>query len=180
MNSPSQPPGGLRVRRAGTADNILLAEVGAETFFATFAADNTPEDMAAYLAGSFSPAKQAAELADPATRFLIIEAQGQTAGYARLKFGPAPAGPAARQPLEIARFYARPAWIGQGVGAGLMQACLDEARQAGCDWVWLDVWERNPRAITFYRKWGFVEVGEQVFQLGSDRQRDLIMARPAA
>jgi hypothetical protein len=29
----------------------------------------------------------------------------------------------------------------------------------GRDVVWLDIWERNPRAIIFYRKWGFVEAG---------------------
>ena len=47
----------------------------------------------------------------------------------------------------------------------------------GCDVVWLDVWEKNLRAIAFYRKWGFIEVGEQTFQLGDDLQQDLLMAR---
>jgi ribosomal protein S18 acetylase RimI-like enzyme len=58
-----------------------------------------------------------------------------------------------------------------------MQACLDEAKQNHCDVIWLDVWERNPRAIAFYRKWGFVQVGTQTFQLGDDLQNDWIMAR---
>jgi ribosomal protein S18 acetylase RimI-like enzyme len=43
--------------------------------------------------------------------------------------------------------------------------------------VWLDVWEDNLRAIRFYRKWAFVEVGVQGFQLGDDLQNDLLMAR---
>jgi ribosomal protein S18 acetylase RimI-like enzyme len=58
-----------------------------------------------------------------------------------------------------------------------MRACLDEAERRGCDAIWLDVWERNPRARTFYQKWSFVEVGSQIFQLGDDRQHDLIMQR---
>jgi ribosomal protein S18 acetylase RimI-like enzyme len=45
--------------------------------------------------------------------------------------------------------------------------------------VWLDVWERNTRAISFYERWGFVVVGEQDFVLGDDVQRDLLMARGA-
>jgi GNAT superfamily N-acetyltransferase len=155
----------------------LLAEVGAETFYDSFAADNTPENVAAYLAASFSPEKQAQELADPASRFLIAEAEGATVGYARVKFGQAPAAVAGRRPMEIVRFYARKPWISKGVGARLMQACLREAERADCDVIWLDVWERNPRAIAFYRQWGFVEVGTQVFQLGEDPQRDLLMAR---
>ncbi len=170
----------LRIRYAKTSDNILLAEVGAETFADSFAAENTPEDMAIYLAQAFGPEKQAIELADPASRFLIAESKGLTAGYARLRFGEAPAAIVGQRPMEIVRFYARKPWIGKGVGAQLMQACLQEAERAGCDVVWLDVWERNLRAIAFYRKWGFVEVGTQVFQLGKDPQHDLIMARPVS
>ena len=79
--------------------------------------------------------------------------------------------------MEIVRFYARKPWIGKGVGAHLMKGCLQEARTAGCDVVWLDVWEKNLRAIAFYRKWRFIEVGEQAFQLGDDLQQDLLMVK---
>ncbi|HET7087678.1 MAG TPA: GNAT family N-acetyltransferase [Anaerolineae bacterium] len=172
------PP--LRIRYATVSDNIQLAEVGAETFYDSFAAENTPENMAAYLAEAFGPEKQARELADSASRFLIVERDGLTVGYARLKFGEAPPAIMGRRPMEIVRFYARKAWIGKGVGARLMRACLREAERAGRDVVWLGVWERNSRAIAFYRKWGFVQAGTQMFRLGDDPQRDLLMARPVS
>ena len=165
------------IRSASPADNTLLADLGRETFFETFAAENTPENMAAYLSEAFSPEKQGSELADPATRFLIVEETGQAIGYARLRSGQAPAAIVGKMPIEIVRFYVRKSWIGKGVGAQLMQACLLEAETAASDVVWLDVWERNQRAIAFYRQWEFVEVGAQPFQLGEDRQRDLLMAR---
>jgi ribosomal protein S18 acetylase RimI-like enzyme len=168
----------LRIRHADAADNRLLAEVGAETFAETFGPDNAPENMATYLAASFGPAKQAAELADSAVRFLIAERDGAVVGYAKLKFEPAPAAVGGARPMEICRLYARTAWIGQGIGARLMQACLDEAAAAGCDRVWLDVWSRNPRAIDFYRRWGFEIVGSATFWVGHDPQDDYLMARP--
>lgn len=168
----------VRIRRATRADGRLLAEVGAETFSDTFAADNTPENMAAYLAESFGSGIQERELSDPCSRFLIAEVDGTAAGYARLRFGPAPRAVAGRKPVEIVRFYARKRWIGKGIGARLMRACLDEAGGEGCDAVWLDVWERNPQAIAFYRRWGFRKVGAQEFRLGGDRQQDWLMARP--
>ncbi len=167
----------IDIRYGAESDNVLLSELGAETFTDSFAAENTPENMAAYLKASFSPEKQAAELADPATVFLIAQVAGQTAGYARLKAGPGPLEVGGLRPVEIVRFYARKEWIGRGVGPGLMQACLTEAGKRGCDTIWLDVWERNPRAIAFYRKWGFVEAGMQAFQLGDDLQNDLLMQR---
>lgn len=180
MTRDDKPIQSVSTRLATLTDNTLLAVVGAETFRDTFAADNTPEDMAIYLAGAFSPERQAQELADPSSRFLLAESEGEVVGYARLKFAEAPAAVQGARPMEIARLYARRNWIGHGIGATLMRAAFTEAQAAGCDVVWLDVWERNPRAIAFYARWGFEVVGEQVFQLGSDPQRDLLMSRRVA
>lgn len=59
-----------------------------------------------------------------------------------------------------------------------MQAALDIAQSTGYRTIWLGVWERNTRAISFYTRWGFETVGDHVCRMGSDEQRDLIMARP--
>ena len=174
------PDPSLHIRTADARDGDLLAKLGAQTFRDTFAPDNTPQDMAAYLAKSFGPECQAAELADPGTTFLIAETAGEAVGYARLKLGPAPACIVGERPAEIVRLYAVTGWIGRGVGAALMQACLECAGRLKCDVVWLDVWERNQRAIEFYRRWSFVEVGTQDFVLGSDVQHDLLMQRRLA
>lgn len=167
----------FHVRYAIATDNILLAEMGAETFADSFSADNTPENISAYLAASFSPEIQARELAEAASMFLIIEHDRAAVAYAQLSFGNAPDGILSQKPMEIVRIYARKEWIGKGVGAQLMKACLHEAEDAGCDLIWLGVWEHNPRAIAFYRKWGFEQVGTKTFQLGDDLQTDWIMAR---
>lgn len=168
----------VSMRTAGPLDADLLAEIGARAFRHTFARDNTPEDMAAYLAAAFGPALQAAELADPGTTFLIADIGRETVGYARLVRAPAPECIPAGRPIEIRRIYAAEAWLGRGIGAALMRACLAEAERQQCEVIWLDVWERNERAIAFYRRWGFVQVGTQAFVLGSDVQHDLLMARP--
>jgi len=168
----------VTTRRANSDDVNLLAELGARTFRETFEADNTEEDMDAYLASSFNPAQQAAELADPAATFLIAEIGEVAAGYAKLLAGEPADGIEGAKPIELVRLYALREWLGSGVGQALMRACLDEARIAGHETLWLGVWERNPRAIAFYRKCGFTEVGTQTFLLGDDHQRDLVLERP--
>ena len=80
--------------------------------------------------------------------------------------------------MELKRFYIDRAWQGAGLAQALMRATLDAAIVSGARTLWLGVWEHNPRAIAFYRKFGFVEVGMHDFMLGRDRQTDLIMARP--
>jgi diamine N-acetyltransferase len=67
-------------------------------------------------------------------------------------------------------------WHGKGIAQDLMNAGIEEMRRHGSDVVWLGVWEHNPRAIAFYKKIGFIEVGDHVFPLGSDLQRDIVMA----
>lgn len=167
----------IEIRLATPADSRLLAELGAQAFAHTFGPDNTPENLAAYLEGAFTPEIQAAELAEPTSLFLVAQVEGVPVGYARMREGVAPAAIRGAGPIEIARFYARPDWIGRGVGAALMRACLEQAGQRGCATLWLDVWERNHRARAFYARWGFRDVGAQPFQLGADLQTDVLMQR---
>lgn len=167
----------VTIRQANSNDANLLAELGARTFQETFAADNTREDMDAYLAAHFSVAQQNAELAHPASTFLIAEVDGVAAGYAKLHAGEPPKEIEGPKPVELVRLYVSQEWLGRGAGEALMRACLDEARSAGHETIWLGVWERNARAQAFYRKWDFRAVGEHMFQLGSDAQRDILMER---
>jgi len=168
----------VTIRRATPEDANLLADLGARTFLETFAADNTKEDMDDYLASNFNLTQQTAELTHPSSTFLIAEVDGVAAGYAKLQAGAPAEGLEGARPIELVRLYASREWLGRGVGQELMRACLDEARGAGYETIWLGVWEKNARAQAFYRKWGFRPVGEHVFQLGSDLQRDILMARP--
>jgi diamine N-acetyltransferase len=167
----------LTIRHANLDDAGLLAELGARTFSEAFADENTPEDMAAYIASSFNLTQQTAELADPTTTFLIAEIDGVAAGYAQLRAGEPAACIKGARPVELVRLYVSSEWLGRGVGEALMRACIDEARQAGHETIWLGVWERNGRARAFYCKWDFDTVGEHVFQLGSDSQTDILMER---
>lgn len=169
--------GPIGVRLAVAADAALLADLGARAFSDAFLFSTTAPDMDAYLAEAFGPGVQAGELADPERTFLIAEDEGAVAGYAQLRRGTAPACVPGRLPIEIVRFYSDAPWIGRGVGAALMQASLDLAASECRDTVWLDVWDRNHRAIAFYRKWGFAPVGNATFRIGDDVQSDLIMSR---
>ena len=168
----------ITVRLATSDDANLLTELGARTFQETFAADNTPEDMAAYLTSAFNFDRQTAELADHDSTFLIAEVSNTAAGYAKLHPGQPAEGITGEKPIELVRLYVEKKWLGRGVGEVLMRTLLEEAARSGFKTIWLGVWERNQRAQAFYRKWDFREVGNHVFQLGEDAQTDILMERP--
>ncbi len=150
----------IHIRVAAPADADLLADLGARTLRSTFGPDKS-DAQAAYLALTFSPEAKSGALADPQAIVLIAEVHDSAAAYARLRFGYSPVCVGGGAPMEIARFYADAPWVGRGVGKALMKSCLELARDEGCDVVWLDVWEKNRRAIAFYAKWGFEVVGSQ-------------------
>lgn len=173
--------GVIHMRPATSADAEPLAALAERTFRDTFAADNSSDDMDAYVRASFALDQVRAELADPASAFILACATSESSpiGYAKLRTGTSDPSVQGPTPIELERLYVDHRVIGHGVGAALMQASLDHARSRGHETLWLGVWERNARASAFYQKWGFRIVGDHVFQLGTDAQRDLIMERAA-
>lgn len=167
----------LAVRRAQVNDAAMLAELGARTFRESFGAENTPENMAAYLEIAFDVSLIARELADLRVTYLVGEIGNAAASYAMVREVDAPASVSGPSPLELVRFYVDRPWHGTGVARMMMDACDDEARRRGARTLWLGVWERNPRAIRFYEKCGFRDVGSHEFVLGEDVQTDRVMER---
>lgn len=163
------------IRRAEAADAEVLAELASRTFQEAFAADNNPEDMALHVAHSFGPAQQLAEITAPDIRTLLAVSDGQVVGFAQLRTGVPPACVTFADTVELWRIYVDRPWHGRGVAQRLMSAAITEAAAMGAGSVWLGVWERNPRAIAFYGKCGFVDVGTHTFLLGQDPQTDRVM-----
>jgi ribosomal protein S18 acetylase RimI-like enzyme len=165
----------VKIRYGTTDDAAILSAFAAKAFYDTFAEDNTPENIEAYLIASFSPEIQFQELSASDNVFLMAEIESKLVGYAQLMLESQEASLQGTRSLEIRRIYASQEYLGHGAGKELMRASLQEARQRGCDSIWLGVWEKNPRAIRFYQKWGFKEVGTHIFNVGDDPQRDFIM-----
>ncbi len=173
----------IKIRPAAAGDAAALSRLAATTFRDTFEGENTPEDMRRYLEEAFTPEQQAAEIADPAATVLLAEHSSGSGdaglvGYAHLLSGEVPAAVLGADAIELKRLYVARAWHGRGVAQMLMDAAIDAARACGAQTIWLGVWERNPRAVAFYAKYGFVRVGEHTFVLGGDPQTDWLFARP--
>ncbi|WP_204139337.1 GNAT family N-acetyltransferase [Halomicronema sp. CCY15110] len=166
----------VTIRPANEQDAADLADLAERTFRDTFATENNPADMALHCAEHFGVAIQRQEILAPNHVILLAEVDTQLAAFAQVRLHAPKAGIAAPQPAELQRLYVEKAWHGRGVAHKLMLQVLATAMQTGTETIWLGVWEHNPRAIAFYRKYGFQVVGEHVFQFGNDPQRDLVMA----
>ena len=152
-----------------------LQEIGRQTFYETFASGNTRENMEKYLEEGFSIAKVTAEVADENTEFYFAKAGKNVIGYLKLNVGNSQTELQDEKALEIERIYVLKEFHGENVGKLLYDKALEIANQKNSEFIWLGVWEQNPRAIGFYRKNGFIEFDRHIFKLGNDEQTDIMM-----
>jgi len=167
----------LTVRYATNNDATLIADISRQTFYETFAAENRKEDMDKFLREQFTKGKLIMEVGNMENIFLLAYSGDVVAGYAKLREAKEPEKLKNVKTMEIARIYAMPNMIGKGVGNLLMKTSISIAKEKGKEVIWLGVWEKNIRAIDFYKKWGFEKFDVSDFLLGDDLQCDWLMKK---
>jgi ribosomal protein S18 acetylase RimI-like enzyme len=165
----------IDIRRGVASDATALASFAARTFAEAFGAVTAPDDLAAHLA-TYRPELQAAELTNLDMITLLATRDAELVAFAQVRRNVTPP-PCVRidDAIEVQRFYAHSSVRGTGLTTTLMERTLAAAVELGGRHAWLGVWEYNARAIGFYRKLGFVEIGQTVYVVGSDRQTDRVM-----
>ncbi len=168
------------IRPAQIVEASSLRALAIRTFRDTFTEGSQPADMEAYLQTAFSLARTRSELSDPNNIFLLLFPDGETLpyGYTKLRIGTVEPSVRGDLPIELERLYVDKSVLRQGFGSVLMKAAIAKSAELAYDTLWLGVWEHNYRAIAFYKRWGFKQVGAHPFVLGSDHQTDLIFQRP--
>lgn len=165
----------IKIIKISEKDVVSLQAISKQTFYETFAAVNTEENMTIYLEESFSVEKLTAELNNPDAAFYFAIQYDEVIGYLKLNKAASQTELKDSEALEIERIYVSQAFHGKKVGQLLYEKAIQVAREAGVEYVWLGVWEENARAIRFYEKNGFVPFDKHLFKLGDDIQTDIMM-----
>ena len=168
-------PDGLVICRGCVDDAEELAEFAARTFEEAFSADNDPDDLRTHLSTNYGPRQQAAELADPAVITILARSNGELVAFAQVRQNTPPPCVTRVAAVELHRFYVDRRAHGSGLASELMKAVREAAGEFEGRHIWLGVWERNPRAIAFYKKERFVDVGETIYMVGPDPQVDRVL-----
>ena len=167
----------IQIRKIDIDDVILLQSIGRQTFMETFADGNTEENMRKYLEEGFSIEKLTSALNDKNAAFYLAENTENVVAYLKLNFGGSQTELKDEKAVEIERIYVLKEFHGQNVGQMLYEKAIQVAKDHNSDYIWLGVWEENPRAIRFYEKNGFVAFDKHIFRLGDDEQTDIMMKK---
>ncbi len=165
----------LKIKKITLTEITQLQNIARQTFYETFIAVNTEENVNKYLDESFSESKLTAELKDRNSEFYFAVINDNIIGYLKVNFGPSQTELKDDKAMEIERIYVIREFHGKKAGQLLFDKAVEIAGQKKAEYIWLGVWENNTRAITFYRKNGFVEFDRHIFKLGDQRQTDLMM-----
>ena len=177
MNAPFQIDS-VAIRQGDVTDAAELADFAAFTFREAYSANNDPDDLRAHLESSYGLAQQTAELSDPSVFSILARSNGVLVAYAQVRRNAPPPCVTHADPIELHRFYVAQRAHGSGLASRLMQEVQQAAQELQGRHIWLSVWEKNPRAIAFYKKERFVDVGGTVFMVGLDKQVDRVLLAP--
>lgn len=166
------------IRRADAGDIETLARVGRATFTETFGHLYPPEDLAIFLNDAYGTDYLGAALGDPDRAFWLVEIGGEAVGHALAGPCDLPHPEVGPRSLEVKRLYLRQAAQGAGLGGRLFETVLAWLDRDGPQDLWLGVWSDNHGAQRFYRRYGFVPVGEYGFAVGATVDREFIFRRP--
>ena len=168
----------IEIVKVALDDVNQLQSICKKTFFETYADGNTEENMQKYLSEVFTLDKLKAELKDSNTELYFARLGNNAIGYIKINFGEAQTELQDKKSLEIERIYVLKEFQGNRVGQFLFEKAREIAISRQADYLWLGVWEKNPKALHFYKRNGFIEFDKHIFKLGDDMQTDIMMKLP--
>ncbi|MBO6659114.1 MAG: GNAT family N-acetyltransferase [Roseivirga sp.] len=166
-----------QIKKVSTDELEELRRLSVETFSDTFTEQNNEIQMKAYLEKAFNTDQLRSELSNPESFFYFVKEEDKILGYLKLNTKTAQTDQVLDSSLEIERIYLTEEAQGKGIGKLLMDFSIAEAKRRNLLCLWLGVWEKNEKAIAFYKSYGFEVFADHPFKLGDDSQKDLLMKR---
>jgi len=161
-------------RPCSSGDERALSLVAQATILETYAGIIDGDDLIAYANAESSVADFGRMLASDGVRAWISET---SVGRCPVGYAVAVSDEGAKlfSSFELKRLYVFYRFHGMRLGRRLMQEVLSFAKEKTSENIWLEVHEPNNHAIEFYRRFGFVQRGANLFRAGKNTYRVLTL-----
>ena len=159
-------------REALETDIKNIAALGALVWLHTYTTEGIREPFWDYIREEFSEHQIAATLSNETMVVAIVNEHLVGSGILKLN-SLCPESDSYR--AEIDHLYIHPNFTGRGLGYALCRKLFEKARTHGITKLWLTVFHENERALAFYRKSGWTELGHTFFRLEEERHKNIIL-----
>ena len=162
----------LTIKKAKHRDTNTLAKLGRHTFTDTYAGKIPKHALKRYVLQHFNPKVIAGALREKKSGFSIAYIGGKPAGYSKINVSRNVQGKKDPRCSELEKLYVLKEFQGKGIGNALLKKFENAAKKRGNTFVWLGIWKKNKRAISFYKRHGYAEFSSRIFTIGKIRQKD--------
>lgn len=168
----------MDIRLATTEDAEHIALLGRVTFGETFGHLFTDrQDLTDYFDRTFSVDKIEQSIAKQNNIFWIATVDRLPVGYAKLKLHSPSPFIQSESISQLQKIYVLKDFLAKKIGHELQNRLLARAKEEHKKNIWLSVLNSNQRAIGFYIKNGFHEVGTHDFQIGKEGFEFIVMRK---
>jgi ribosomal protein S18 acetylase RimI-like enzyme len=168
----------LTLRKCSLGMLQELREISIITFTDTYGHQNEANVFREYLDKAFSESKLKSELINTQSEFYFCYHKNILAGYLKVNFSETQTDISDKKSLEIERIYILKHMQAKGIGLALLNQAIKIAQQNSLTYIWLGVWKKNPKGISFYEHQGFHQFDSHNFLIGEDLQDDALMKLP--
>lgn len=149
----------LQVRRALPQDAETISALAMHVFFDTYAENGMRADLAREAFQNYSADVFRERLKNVDRLVLAAERQGSLTGFADFRTEPTTPSVGGCHGIEIVHLYVQPPFQRRGVGRMLLSAVCSWAADHGHSGIWLTTWCENRKALAFYHRQGFQDIG---------------------
>jgi len=165
----------FKIIAAVTSDVDDLLYLSRKIFYDSFHALNKPENIQFYMDQAYTRNQLLSELLNPLSEYFFLCEDQTKIGFLKLNQGGAQSDLQDPESLELQRIYIDAPYQGKGLGTMLLDKAKHRASEMEMNSIWLGVWEKNPDAIRFYERHGYVIFGSHEFIMGDEVQTDILM-----
>ena len=152
-----------------------LVEMGRSTFETAFADMNNPEDFQIYLDEAFHENEILKQLKNRNSEFYFVSFGKNNIGYFKLNSEDSQTEAMGNNAIELERIYVIREFQGRGFGKEILEKVIEMGKNKMKHFLWLGVWQKNLKAIEFYKTHGFKIFDSHPYWVGKDKQTDWLM-----
>lgn len=156
---------------------MTIAALSVQVFLDTYATEGVRPDLAREVFGVYGIEAFDARLRDPQHRFVLAERGTGLVGFAEVSLADEPTPAGGPSGAELVRLYVQPAAQRSGLGRRLIRAAEALAAEAGLPTLWLTAWDGNHRALAFYAREGYTDLGATTYTIEGNTFGNRVLAR---
>ncbi len=168
----------IKIKQTNDTDTEVLALLGRMTSAESHGQYiEDKNDIPKYLDENFSMAKTSQNMSNPSIHYYLVYSDNLPVGYVKLINNAAQKHVNSKNTIQLERIFILKDFIPLKVGQQLLTYVEERAKALNFDTMWLSVYIKNNRAIRFYEKNDFKNVGDLNFKVNGKSYENIVFSK---